>query len=737
MPIGDAVNSEVACVTTFMCHEDEETALARGIAGANFFGYSLAHYYVFGRHQPGVTDVWAEYEQRRTEQGFDPEAVAAAAVDEGRLGAKIVDEGTAGLRGAVGTPDQVREYLRRYEEAGVDQVIFTAQAGKNRHEHIMESLELFGREVLPEFADREPAAAEQRAKRTQRMTDTPHAAQAGVGPPAAPRARLLVPGDPAPHGRPLRIRRLPRLARPVRRAVGGGRRPDPRPHRLIVASAPPAPPALPGGAGHLVHVREHQVDVVDGERVAGVGDQSHGRTRDQRPGAARELVRVERFGSFADDHCDGCRDRTELVVGEREQPGDPGWVVDLAVERESDRALVLEEWHVESLRQSKPRAFGRVRTEQDGNPPEHEAQHVQRSDADRIEQDRSRDACGPTCQQIEGEPTTEGMTDERRGPKVQRRECALELGAEVVGFDVGRSLHAATGVSDDVDRPDVLSRQLLGVGRPEQRGTADAVEEDDRVARARPPVGAGRPVRRLDIDRLRPTGVLRPELVLDRPESSPPPPGCAIGTSTTSVSWYGCTMKLVPKRVDHGERRREITDAVVRITLKGGLTAATFREVADEAGVSVRLVQYYFGTKDELLLATQRHVAERSILRLRAWVADTDGSPRAWLGAFMGSFVPTDDESRAAMLMYVALHTESLMHPELARTEAFEVPRTMHRTIADQLRRGQPAHAVDVDLEASLLTALVPAVGQSVLDGSMRPERALELIDYALARALP
>jgi thiazole synthase ThiGH ThiG subunit len=25
------------------------------------------------------------------------------------------------------------------------------QAGKNRHEHIMESLELFGREVLPEF----------------------------------------------------------------------------------------------------------------------------------------------------------------------------------------------------------------------------------------------------------------------------------------------------------------------------------------------------------------------------------------------------------------------------------------------------------------------------------------------------------------------------------------------------------------------------------------------------------
>ena len=54
------------------------------------------------------------------------------------------DGGFFGLRGAIGTPDQIRDYLRRYEECGVDQVIFCSQAGKNRHEHIMESLELFG-----------------------------------------------------------------------------------------------------------------------------------------------------------------------------------------------------------------------------------------------------------------------------------------------------------------------------------------------------------------------------------------------------------------------------------------------------------------------------------------------------------------------------------------------------------------------------------------------------------------
>ncbi|HEY7134592.1 MAG TPA: LLM class flavin-dependent oxidoreductase [Acidimicrobiia bacterium] len=167
VPIGDAVNANLACVTPMMCHRDEQEALARGLEGANFFGYSLAHYYIFGRHQPGVTDVWAEYEKLRAEKGYSPEAVVAAAQHSDRLGAKAVEQGVSGLRGAIGTPEQLREFLRRYEAYGVDQVIFVSQAGTNRHEHIMESLELFGREVLPEFAERDEAHQREKAKRLE------------------------------------------------------------------------------------------------------------------------------------------------------------------------------------------------------------------------------------------------------------------------------------------------------------------------------------------------------------------------------------------------------------------------------------------------------------------------------------------------------------------------------------------------------------------------------------------
>ena len=43
--------------------------------------------------------------------------------------------------------------------SGVDQVAFIQQGGKNQHDHICQSLELFAREVLPEFDAREEARA--------------------------------------------------------------------------------------------------------------------------------------------------------------------------------------------------------------------------------------------------------------------------------------------------------------------------------------------------------------------------------------------------------------------------------------------------------------------------------------------------------------------------------------------------------------------------------------------------
>jgi alkanesulfonate monooxygenase SsuD/methylene tetrahydromethanopterin reductase-like flavin-dependent oxidoreductase (luciferase family) len=169
VPVGFDVNPNVAVVLPMMLHDDEATAIDRGIDGAHFFGYSLAHFYGMGQHRPGHTVVWDEFLANRDERGF---ARSIVTPDAAPLAVKIMQHGLGSLRGAIGTPEQVLDLCRRYEAVGVDQVIFVLQAGPNRHEHICESLELFAQRVIPAFQlerdQRERAKAEQLAPAIER-----------------------------------------------------------------------------------------------------------------------------------------------------------------------------------------------------------------------------------------------------------------------------------------------------------------------------------------------------------------------------------------------------------------------------------------------------------------------------------------------------------------------------------------------------------------------------------------
>lgn len=82
----------------------------------------------------------------------------------------------------------------------------------------------------------------------------------------------------------------------------------------------------------------------------------------------------------------------------------------------------------------------------------------------------------------------------------------------------------------------------------------------------------------------------------------------------------------MPKRVDHAERRTDIAKALIRVAGRRGLHAVGMRDVAAEAGVSLRLVQYYFQTKEKLLLFGLEQLAERFGERVSARVRAAGGS---------------------------------------------------------------------------------------------------------------
>ncbi len=146
VPIGHSVNANIAMVSSFSIHHDRAEAIRRGHEGFEFFGYAL-NALVARDTVPGRTNLWGEYLALR---GNRTEELAAAA-----------NRAPAGA--GIGTPEDMRLHLRAFQESGVDQVIFMQQAGRNRHEHICASLELFAGEVMGEFkaqaAEREVAKA--------------------------------------------------------------------------------------------------------------------------------------------------------------------------------------------------------------------------------------------------------------------------------------------------------------------------------------------------------------------------------------------------------------------------------------------------------------------------------------------------------------------------------------------------------------------------------------------------
>jgi AcrR family transcriptional regulator len=127
------------------------------------------------------------------------------------------------------------------------------------------------------------------------------------------------------------------------------------------------------------------------------------------------------------------------------------------------------------------------------------------------------------------------------------------------------------------------------------------------------------------------------------------------------------------------------------------------REVAAEAGVSLRLVQYYFGTKEELLLAAMQQLAaqfsDRAMARIRQSRQD-DGpaSPRDVIAAILTEALPADGERRIFTLVYTAYLALSLTDPALAISPLARNSNAVSDVIAAQLRAAQ----ADGDMPAGL-----------------------------------
>jgi len=165
------------------------------------------------------------------------------------------------------------------------------------------------------------------------------------------------------------------------------------------------------------------------------------------------------------------------------------------------------------------------------------------------------------------------------------------------------------------------------------------------------------------------------------------------------------------RTADHEQRRRQVARALLRSVGRQGLARTTLADVADEAGVSVGLVQSYFRTKSQLLRFGVEYMYKQGEDRLLALAEGTGpASVRDWTLRASETLLPLDDERRLELTVWLEFLPATMADPEMSQ---------LHRTTTRQLldafayafgegrTLGELPPALDARAEAASLVAFV------------------------------
>ncbi|QDZ14624.1 TetR/AcrR family transcriptional regulator [Humibacter ginsenosidimutans] len=193
----------------------------------------------------------------------------------------------------------------------------------------------------------------------------------------------------------------------------------------------------------------------------------------------------------------------------------------------------------------------------------------------------------------------------------------------------------------------------------------------------------------------------------------------------------------MPKAIDHDQRRREIIDVTWRLIVKGGLEAATMREIAAEAGFANGALKHYFPGKDDIITGAYQLSMDRVISRLTSAAQGLEGIDA--LRAIVRGTLPLDQESRESARVLLAFWERGLSSQAIkdsyeehlaswrrdltaligvCRRQGAITSETPDETIADEL--------ILFNIGATVLSAIGPSYA--------RPEMLERMIDDQFAK---
>lgn len=194
---------------------------------------------------------------------------------------------------------------------------------------------------------------------------------------------------------------------------------------------------------------------------------------------------------------------------------------------------------------------------------------------------------------------------------------------------------------------------------------------------------------------------------------------------------------VLPKLVDHAERRAAIALAAAGAIAELGLMGTTVREIARRSGFSKGIVEHYFSGKEDVIAAALEQMNERYLIREEKQTSGRVGLEA--LRARMCCVMPLDKETRQEWKIRLSFWSLAAIDSAARKEQRQRLKLTRERfqvDIEQAVEVGEVSAAVDPAYAAMQLSSFMAGVSCCALMDSHYYSKAMlsELIDNTLNR---
>lgn len=178
-----------------------------------------------------------------------------------------------------------------------------------------------------------------------------------------------------------------------------------------------------------------------------------------------------------------------------------------------------------------------------------------------------------------------------------------------------------------------------------------------------------------------------------------------------------------PPTAKGARQQQEILDAALRCLGRDGYAATSLARVADEAGVSKRMILYYFDSREELFVQLTRSIGERLVAQLREAIGGLE-DPGEVTEAGFGIMWQAITADRALLIALFGVTIEAVTDSALAEA-AGELRESIRELLRKQLEtaraRGRRI-VIDDDVAVTMMTAGFYGLAAEWLQSGDTPE---------------